>query len=152
MMAFLNAIQIPWNVQSITFDWLKTFVVEIRLSNGVHWEVSSSVRTSLFWEQTSWWIQMWKCILVDSMKYPLLSRRYDCQISWKIVPTVRTNSHYKQFNFLSIFAWCRNIQIGVTHYSKCWKCIFISTLTRCAIQKPIFRIHGHKPNHIVGCN
>jgi hypothetical protein len=52
-MAFLNAIQIPWNVQIITFDGLKMFVVEIRLSNGLNWEVTSSVRTNLFLEQTS---------------------------------------------------------------------------------------------------
>jgi hypothetical protein len=52
-MAFLNAIRIPWNVQIITFDRLKMFVVEIRLLNGLNWEVSSSVRTSPFLEQTS---------------------------------------------------------------------------------------------------
>ncbi len=28
---------------------------------------------------------MWKCMLVDSMKYPLLSRWYDSQISWESV-------------------------------------------------------------------
>jgi hypothetical protein len=50
-MVFLNAIQIPWNEQIITFDRLKMFVVEIRLSNGLNWEVSSFVRTSLFLEQ-----------------------------------------------------------------------------------------------------
>jgi hypothetical protein len=50
-MAFLNAIQIPWNVQIITFNRLKMFVVELRLSNGLNWEVSSSVRTSHSWNK-----------------------------------------------------------------------------------------------------
>jgi hypothetical protein len=49
----LNAIQIPWNVQIITFDSLKMLKVEIRLSNGLNCEVISSVRTSLFLRQTS---------------------------------------------------------------------------------------------------
>ncbi len=65
----------------------------------------------LIWEERSipgtnfWWIQMWKCMLVDSMKYPLLSRWYDSQIYWESAPTCRTNSNYKQFLFLLICAW-----------------------------------------------
>jgi hypothetical protein len=43
--AFLNAIQIPWNVQIITFNSLKMFVVEIRLLNGLNWEGFSSEKT-----------------------------------------------------------------------------------------------------------
>jgi hypothetical protein len=51
--AFFKAIKVPWNVQIIPFDRLKMFVVEIKLSNGLNWEVSLSVRISLFLEQTS---------------------------------------------------------------------------------------------------
>ena len=53
---------------------------------------------------------MWNCMLVDSMKYPLLSRWYDSQISWENVPTHRTNSHNKEFLFLLICAQGKYIQ------------------------------------------
>ena len=49
-------------------------------------------------------------MLVDGMKYRLLCRWYDSQISWESVPTCRTNSHYKKFLFLSICAWEKCIQ------------------------------------------
>ncbi len=112
-------------------------------------------------ETNFWWIQMWKCILVDSMKHPLLSRWYDSQISWESVPTCRSNSHYKQILFLSICAWekciqsevrqivCTNWSKTMCMYSNCWTCILMHPLTRCKIQKPNFRTHCHIPNHIV---
>ncbi len=53
---------------------------------------------------------MWKCMLVNGIKYPLLCRWYDSQISLESVPTHRMNSHYEKFVFLLICAREKCIQ------------------------------------------
>ncbi len=49
----MKAIQIPWNVQIITFDFEKTSDVSIMDSNNQYSASSSSVLTTQFPEQTS---------------------------------------------------------------------------------------------------
>ena len=81
IISFLHAIQIAWNVQSITLEWLKFWFVSMTNSNNLYNASSSSVSTSLFLEQTSneykwgnanWYIE-WKthfCFEGIVVKFP----------------------------------------------------------------------------------